>query len=72
MADLLRSESIKFNDATIGPFGTCLDYTYFGKCDTPDCTYKHDTPSGLGAARTNTVVKKMERTISSYLARNAS
>jgi hypothetical protein len=72
MADLLRSEGVKFSDATIGPFGTCLDYTYFGKCDAPDCTYKHDASSGLGTAKTNAIVKKMEKTISSYLARNAS
>jgi hypothetical protein len=72
MADLLRSEGVKFSDATIGPFGTCLDYAYFGKCDTPDCTYKHDASSGLGTAKTNAMVKKMEKTISSYLARNAS
>jgi len=47
-------------------------YTYIAKCDTPDCTYKHDSPSGLGAAKTNAVVMKMEKAISSYLARNAS
>ena len=72
MADLLRSKGIKFTNAALGQLGTCLDFTYFMKCDTPNCLYKHDAPPVMGTARTNALVKKMEKAISGYLARNAS
>ena len=72
MADLHHSKGMRFNDANLGKLGTCLDFTYFVKYDTPDCSYKHDAPPVLTPARTNAPVKKMEKDISGYLARNAS